>query len=319
MTLSQASLFDFNPVPEKPKQTIALKDKYEEDGLYHVYRSDAQSFIDSLGTYYDGKARSDTRILENHYHGDLESRYYSSAEPTDEDWFLESWLQMFPIAHKDIGPSGVRDILSLSTYNPIDHNYDHEYRLITGGVIEGDVLRIITDKSVYTAVIDDDRLCERYRVAHYDPTFYMENFVNEGLRHGIPAEEFRWFAGHHAYGIECYSPFTRDWNTGKLVMSEEFVKIGEIADRIGIQMKFQYGPRKPEPEKWSIYPAYQDKYCVRAKGCKQKKETCGCTCCPKFLYNRMKVDPKHLNDPTAKKKPKIVKEWTDDCCEEEEE
>lgn len=321
MTISQSSLFDFKPIlRERPKNpVIALKDPCEPDGLMRCYRSDAESYVRCIGDFFDGKCRTDLRVLPSNYHGTIAEgsyRFRSEGEPTDGRLF-DSWLQLMGYVHKDIMEDGrVEDILNLSEYDPITHKYNNAYKMVKDARIEDEKLHIITDDDMeYTMMLEADEGCDPYRAEKYDPTFKTEHFLNEAFRHGILPSELEFAYGHHAYALHCYKPFYRDHINGGFVRSEEFARIMAFADRIGIQPKVFYGPPKPLPDKWDISPIYQGKYCARSAGCERKKECGGCVACDRFLYNREPVQKAHENRPDRKKE-KIKCECEDDYEED---
>jgi len=316
---AQTSIFDFSPIVRDPtpKRRIQLKDQYEKDGILRAYRTDAKSFVDSIGQLPDGKALSDTRFLTNHYHGGMCNHFFHAGDGPDQDRPYYSFLQMMGKVHKEIkDKDDVIDVLTLSEYDPIKHSYSYEYKQIESAWMDSELVHIDTDKGDgYDILLEDDFECDPYRVTEFDPSYYTEHFCIEALRHGASCEDVSFIHSNYSYALDHYSPFTRDWKTGYTVRSELYAHIMGMAERYGIHVQESYDVPKPEPPQWDILPVYLKKYCYFAKGCQKAKETCGCTCCERFLYNRAEVKPEHLDKPDRKR----AKHDYDEDEEEEEE
>ena len=305
MILSQASIFDFDTVARPPieKKRIQLRYTYGQE-LARVFKTDAESFISSIGQLYDGKSLSDTRLLTNYYHGPIKEHYFRSGESWNEEHPFHSFLQMMGIVHKELrDKDDVIDVLSLSEYDPIKHTYDYDYALVESAWMDEELLHLDTDRGDgYDMMVVDDSLCDRYRVEPYSPEIKTEHFCIEALRRGASYEEVSWIQSNYACNLNMYRPFSRDWKTGRIQENDVFTRIMELSERFGIIPQIMNTVPKPEPEPWGILPAYTKNYCQHSKGCEDaKKDRYNCICCHKFLYNRQPVDVKHQNRPDVKR------------------
>lgn len=315
----QTSIFDFKPIYRPPSRTV-LRSDYEDDGFAHVYRTDARSIVASFGHPYDGKALSDTRILNNDYHGTLgDDFHFHSGEGMNEDYPFYSFLQCEVDHFKMLGDRGTVDILNLSTYNKDTHGYDRRYEIIESVWMDDDLLHYDTAKGDgFDIRIEDDSGIDPYRLAHYDPTFYTECLVNEAIKAGIPMDDLLWFYKHYAYALKCYAPFVLDIEKGGLKLNPEFDTLMSICERLGIVPQVSQDVPKPTPEGWMPYPVDQGRYCAHSRTCEDKKEG-RCSYCEKWLWNRQPIAKAHQNDPSKANTPRKFKKYTgcDEECEED--
>ena len=299
MILSQSKIFDFGTI-EPIQKRIQLTSPYEKDGLRAVYRTDAKSFVSSIGQLPDGKSLTDTRLLENNYHGPIKGHYYRSGAEKNKDYPFHSFLQCMGAVHKELKDKDtVLDVLDLSEYDSVNSIYIRDYRLIESAWMDDELLHIDTDRGDgYDMKLCDDCYCDPYRVEEYLPAVKTEHFCIEALRHGASAEDVQTFIYNYAYQLNLYRPFSIDWETGKQKNNRMFDKIMELSELTGIAPEVSYDVPKPEPEQWKILPAYQKSYCQHSRTCKDaKNDRYACICCDKFLYNRKPVDIKHQDRP----------------------
>lgn len=295
----QASIFDFKP--REIIRTVKLEtSKWSDSGFIEVYRSDAQSYVDSLFQLPNGRACTDERLLLNDFHNDpVKGHYFHSGVERDQEHPFYSFIQRAGIGcHKLIGDGDIQEWISFREYDPDAHNYKGDYESVDTAYIEDDVLHIVSTKGHEKAfrIVGDDE-CDRYERSKWDPAYYTENFCIECLRHGASCDDLDWYTHNYAYALECYKPFVRDYRTGRIAESKTFDKIMELARMCGIIPKIPYGPMRPAPTEWDIYPAYQKNYCRNAKGCKQKSDSMGCCGCNKYVYNGETVKASHQSRP----------------------
>ena len=319
--LVQSNIFDFKP-RIVPRRDVSLLEKcnWTDSGYVEAYRSDAEAYVRDLWQIPAPGTCTNIRLLQNDYHNDLvKGHYYRSGEGIVEEYPFYSFIQrMGGGLHKEIGDD-VTEWVSFREYNPSTHDYDGEIEPVDLAYIDGDILHIESTKghAKEILIVDDDR-CGKHDRAHWDPSLKTEHFLIECLRHGVPVGELTWVLGRHACELWMYLPFARDLTTGRMAPYQVHDKILELAARIGVFPQFHYGPEKPRPEKWDVLPAYLKHYCAHAKGCQQKKDAVGCTCCERFLYDRTPVKPEHLDDPHRKKRKPKRCECEDYCGDEDE-
>ena len=312
----QATLFDFKARPIN--RIVKLEtSKWSESGYVEVYRSDAQSYVDSLFQLPNGKACTEERLLTNNYHIDpVKGHYYHSGEGMNQEYPFHSFIQCAAtMCHKEIGDSDIQEWMSFKEYDPEIHNYKGEDEQVDHAYIEDDVLHIVsvTEREKAFMIVGDEG-CDPYRRQKWNPASNTEQFCIECLRHGASCDDLDWFKSNYAYGLECYKPFVRDWKTGRIVESKTFDKIMELARMCGIIPMIPYGPMKPAPAEWDVYPAFQKNYCRNARGCKDKEN--GCICCNRYVYNGSEIKPNHL--ARADSVTKAVKRKAKCCdCEDD--
>lgn len=317
----QSTIYDFKPIPKVVSPTAHMvRSKWYESGFVEVYRSDAQSYVDNLFKLPAPPTCTNIRLLASDYHyTDSGLYFFRSGIERDGDYPLYSFIQRFGAnVHKDIGDGGIREWADLRELDPSTGKYIGGYEEVDSAYIDGDILHFETVKGTVREfpIVDDDQ-CDRYERARWNPAENTEHFVIECLHHGASIERVQWFVSQYAFSLHCYRPFTRDWKTGRMVPCATYNAIMDLAEEFGICVRAQYGPVRPAPEKWDIYPAYLHKYCANAKSCERRKETAGCTCCEKFLYDWTPVRPEHINDPTKARKMGKACVCEDDECDEE--
>ncbi|WII07007.1 hypothetical protein PED39_05315 [Methanomassiliicoccales archaeon LGM-RCC1] len=304
----QASIFDFKPkIIEQTARHIVLKDVYEEDGFMRAYRTDAKCIVDSIGTFFNGGALTDTRVLANTNQIDRTS----DSSIDHNDMSLRSFLQLCSPYHKEIYADGtVKDWLRLSEYDPINHRYDSRFVQIADASMDSDNLYLIDiDGMIYDIKLEDDSRCDAYRITKYDPSVITEHFVNEVLRRGMKVRDVCFLIDHYSWALENYCPYTRDWKDGGMVKSDLFDRINDLADRVGIELRWPYTVEPLEPI-WPAYPNYECRYCIHSE-CENRKNGYGCE---KYIWNRKPIKPEHEDNPKRPRKSKRKAVAEDDEC-----
>lgn len=278
--MTQATLFDF---PDRPAvKKLRQRENIWQGEIYDrkVYRTDAEILVRDFGQLPHG--------------GSLSDRLMRCTSPRSKDGsVLHWWPHVSGSFGKRIFPDGsvIDEVSTGETFGAI------RTHTVTAYCIVGDRLEIDTeDGEFYCDILPDEEARKTGAYMNdFSPDVIREHLGILALSKGVPVPE----VAEVLEGPEALSMCSRyHYGYDPLhVHDSEEDPIFKLADRLGVIPRLPYGPPSLQPE---VYPIKRAAYCNNAKGCEQKKESGGCICCPRFLWNRKTISDKDWDSKSVK-------------------